>query len=198
MPQIELPTKGKQDTIATTLGNPNPITSDKTSVMNFLNKIHDTQLPKGGLKPIVVTGVMSSAGTSTPLNITGSGFLRKSAFMTASTGGENISMKITIDDVLAFTFTRSMSGGFSEAMGILQTAESTDTSTSAPRSYASIANYSQRTAGVISYTFGTPVNADGACILLEGDKIPFNNNIKVVLTSSKAVQLLYELVAEVY
>lgn len=201
MPEINLPTAGKQSTILNTIGNPNPTTSDKSNVMNFLNKIHDTQLPKGGLKPVLVAGQISTNNISKVLDITGSGFLRKAVVVVneLSNGNGSYTIRVTVDDVVVMNVTDTMANSSvaRHGIGFADVLHDANNIQSSKNVYAM--SYSGLCNKVVSYNVGTPITETSAVVVLNRMKIPFNESLLVeMIASGTSATRAYEVNVEVY
>lgn len=201
--EINTNTKGVSTNVAAVkslVGIPNPTTADETTVMNYLKKIHQTQLPVGGLKPIVTHDFSGPGqGVSKVLEINGSGFLRKAAFVKqAATGSITTVIKITIDDVVILNNSISNSGP-SAAYGIVDGLGTNLTQGNATSVFVGMRAAVTANSVLKSYD-GTPMSVSNALINLGGMKIPFNKNLKVEfdITNIPANDVEYEILAEVY
>lgn len=210
MLEISLPTSAKQDTILTKqdttlsrIGSSNPTVADETSVMNYLKKINNTQLPVGGLKPVTIFNVLSSSSTTTVLNITGSGFLVKAVEVISLifSGTITFGIKVTIDGVLILDTTSISVSSQSSCYGIGITDKlyNNGTETNVNNFIINAGPIGGRVSSIRSYSTGNVFTGGDVIVNLEGTKIPFNKSLKVEVSGNgTTVNRAYEVVAEVY
>lgn len=196
-------------TVKNLLGTANPTTANETTIMNFLKKIHQTQLPVGGLKPVITTGeiIGSSNVFKEVLRVSGSGFLKKAAVVLHAAAGFNTTLEVLVDGVKIYASSYSRGGGSLWAgYGIVDqlfynSTQGGNSNGITVGRFQAQPFVSPTMASKLGYTTGTPVVSSFPVVIdLHGSKIPFNNSLVVQIRTDISATALgeYEVAAEVY
>ncbi|MGE7837998.1 hypothetical protein [Viridibacillus arvi] len=188
-------------TVKNLIGTANPTVADETTIMNYLKKIHNTQLPTGGLKPITNNETVTMS-TTTPykvFEIKGMGFLRKASFAVIPNTTINGIVDIWIDGSKMFTFTHNNGPiGGPTVFGILDKSEVVENDMFVKVMCNNYASNNPNTP--ISYKYGTVVNsASSRYVNLAGMRIPFNQSLVIYTTAiNTSLGISMDVKAEVY